>query len=173
MSSHFSNQTQSEFCRLPTEILLAIRKATEKYSDKVKLARTCRKLYYVLILDVYREAGKKLEWLPMFQAAEDGNRLTLGKCIKAGAPIDYQLSPYHPRPLVVAIRLSGSLALSPLSGFLTMGQIRMVRAIKVLLHRLLNTPCGPEFSPNIYLLDGNTKAKRLLPTNVISEIVAR
>ncbi|KAF5663413.1 hypothetical protein FDENT_13137 [Fusarium denticulatum] len=102
MNSHFSNQTQRKFCRLPTEILLGILKKTRKFSDKVKLVSTCRKLYYVLIL----EAGKKFQWLPMIQAAEDRNCRTLARCIEAGAPIDYRSPLYHSRPLVVAIRLS-------------------------------------------------------------------
>ncbi|KAF5704845.1 hypothetical protein FMUND_12344 [Fusarium mundagurra] len=106
MDSHFSNQNQSKFCRLPTEILLYILKATKKYSAKVKLVSTCRKLYYVLILDVYCEAGKQLKWLPMMEAAEDGNCRTLARCIEAGAPIDYRPPDYHSRPVVVAIRLS-------------------------------------------------------------------
>lgn len=106
MDSHSSNQTQSRLCRLPTEILLDILKATKEYPDKVGLVITCRKLYDLLILDLYCEAGKRLQWLPMMIAAEDANFRTFARCIEAGAPIDYRPSRYRPRPLVIAIMLS-------------------------------------------------------------------
>ncbi|KAF5232672.1 hypothetical protein FANTH_12878 [Fusarium anthophilum] len=106
MNSHSSNQTQSKLCRLPTEILLEILKAPKKFADKVRLASTCRKLYDLLILDMYCEAGKRLHWEPMTIAAEDGNWRTLARCIEAGAPIDYRPPKRLFRPLLTAITLS-------------------------------------------------------------------
>jgi hypothetical protein len=106
MNSHSSTQTQSKLCRLPPEILLDILEATREHSDKVRLVSTCRRLYDLLILEVYYEAGKRLSWLPMLVAAEDGNCRTLSRCIEAGAPIDYRPSIYSFRPLQAAITLS-------------------------------------------------------------------
>ncbi|KAF5971599.1 hypothetical protein FBULB1_9142 [Fusarium bulbicola] len=106
MNSHSSNQTQSQLCRLPTEILLEILKAPKKFADKVRLASTCRKLYDLLILDMYCEAGKRLHWEPMTMAAQDGNWRTLARCIEASAPVDYRPSMCLFRPLVAAITFS-------------------------------------------------------------------
>ncbi|KAF5580248.1 hypothetical protein FPANT_9389 [Fusarium pseudoanthophilum] len=106
MNPHSSSQTQSKLCRLPPELLLHILEATGKYSDKVRLFSTCKRLYNLLVLSVYSEAGRQLRWLPMFDAAKRGNRRTLAKCIEAGAPIDYEDSdsPFpHIRPLQTAI----------------------------------------------------------------------
>ncbi|EWZ89302.1 hypothetical protein BFJ63_vAg5995 [Fusarium oxysporum f. sp. narcissi] len=106
MNSHSSTQTQSKLCRLPLELMLDILDATRKYSDKIRLVSTCWRLYDLLILFVYSEAGRQLRWLPMFDAAKRGNCRTLARCIEAGAPIDYEDSefPFRPiRPLQTAI----------------------------------------------------------------------
>ncbi|KAF9776140.1 hypothetical protein IL306_005727 [Fusarium sp. DS 682] len=103
MNRHSSVQTQSKLCTIPPEIVLDILEATEKFSDKVSLAKTCRGLYDLLILAVYREAGKQLNWQPMFEAAEDGNCRTLARCIEVGAPIDYRPARGGLRPLQLAI----------------------------------------------------------------------
>lgn len=106
MNSEFSTQTQSILCHLPPELLLDILDAIGKYSDKIRLLRTCKRLYNLFILFVYSETGRRLRWLPMFDAAKSGNWRTLARCIEAGAPIDYEDSefPFRPiRPLQTAI----------------------------------------------------------------------
>ncbi|KAF5573228.1 hypothetical protein FPCIR_14041 [Fusarium pseudocircinatum] len=106
MNSHSCAQTQSKLCHLPPELLLHILDATGNYSNKVRLFSTCKRLYNLLILSVYSEAGRQLRWLPMFDGAKRGNCHTLARCIEAGAPIDYEdlESPFRPiRPLQTAI----------------------------------------------------------------------
>ncbi|KAF5667688.1 hypothetical protein FCIRC_9846 [Fusarium circinatum] len=99
MNPHCSSQTESKLCNLPPEVLLDILDATEHYSDKIRLASTCRKLYDLLILFVYSETGRQLKWLPMFDAAKRGNCRTIARCLEAGAPIDYENSENTSRPI--------------------------------------------------------------------------
>ncbi|RMJ19690.1 hypothetical protein CDV36_000695 [Fusarium kuroshium] len=98
---------------LPCEILLKILSNLSPVDGGYSLVATSRFLYRTLILDLYREAGRQLSWLPLFVGAMDGNLLTLETCLKAGAPIDYQWEANHltsgwrfhdwARPLHVAI----------------------------------------------------------------------
>ncbi|KAF5644927.1 hypothetical protein F52700_2408 [Fusarium sp. NRRL 52700] len=103
MSSHSSTQTQSKLCQLPPKVLFDVVGSTNDYSDKVNLSKTCRKLYDMLILHIYSDAGRRLKWRHMLEAAEDGNCRTLARCLEAGAPVDYREPEDCVRPLQMAI----------------------------------------------------------------------
>ncbi|KAI1018814.1 hypothetical protein LB503_005611 [Fusarium chuoi] len=105
MSPHSSTQTQtqSKLCLLPPKVLFDVVGSTSDYSDKINLSRTCRELYDMLILHIYSDAGERLKWRHMFEAAEDGNCRTLARCLEAGAPVDYREPENCVRPLQMAI----------------------------------------------------------------------
>ncbi|WAO94090.1 Hypothetical protein NCS54_01165700 [Fusarium falciforme] len=74
---------------LPRKILLKVLSHLSPVDGGCSLVATSRFLYHTFILDLYREAGRQLSWLPLFVGAMDGNLLTLEVCLKAGAPIDH------------------------------------------------------------------------------------
>ncbi|UPK94763.1 hypothetical protein LCI18_005698 [Fusarium solani-melongenae] len=100
-------------CRLPREILLKVLSNLSPSDGGCSLVMASKFFYHTLILDLYREAGRQLSWLPLFVGAIDGNLRTLQACLKAGAPIDHQWKGNHltsewnfthgSRPLHVAI----------------------------------------------------------------------
>lgn len=99
--------------RLPRQILVKLLSHLSPVDGGFRLVSASRFLYHTLILDLYREAGRQLSWLPLFLGAMDGNFCTLQTCLEAGAPIDHmwqgnQLTARWPfdtgiRPLHVAI----------------------------------------------------------------------
>ncbi|KAG5758020.1 hypothetical protein H9Q72_013841 [Fusarium xylarioides] len=103
MSPQSSTQAQSKLCSLPPKVLINILRHASDYPDQMNLSRACRKLYDMLILHIYADAGKQLEWRHMFEAAEDGNCRTLARCLEAGAPVDYRGQEDCVRPLQMAI----------------------------------------------------------------------
>ncbi|EEU44831.1 uncharacterized protein NECHADRAFT_84974 [Fusarium vanettenii 77-13-4] len=88
---------QDPLSLLPRKILLKVLSHLSPVNGGCSLVLTSRFLYQTLILDLYRETGRQMSWLPIFVGALDGNLLTLQACLRAGAPIDHQWEGNHLR----------------------------------------------------------------------------
>lgn len=86
---------QDSLSLLPRKILLKVLSHLSPVDGGCSLVVTSRFLYHTLILDLYREAGRQLSWLPLFVGAIDGNFPTLQTSLKAGVPIDHQWKGNH------------------------------------------------------------------------------
>lgn len=101
---------------LPTEMLREVLSQVDLTgTDGLNLLLTSKFFYNTLILELYKETGKRLSWYPLFIGAMDGNLMTLRNCIDAGAPMDHQWNPLNSqledscllpwtRPLDVAVK---------------------------------------------------------------------
>lgn len=87
-------QQLSETARLvnlPHEIQLQILSHLCPLREVVNLITACRKLYNKLIVDFYKEWGRKLNWLPLLIGISQGNIGTLERCLEAGASPNHSL----------------------------------------------------------------------------------
>ncbi|KAF4464583.1 hypothetical protein FALBO_8577 [Fusarium albosuccineum] len=100
---------------LPNELLVKVFSHLSPIGDGHSLISTSKKFYNALIIELYRKAGKELDWAPLFIGARDGNMRTLELCRQAGAQMDLQCvrplgcpeyaMPVGSRPLNIAIDL--------------------------------------------------------------------
>ncbi|KAL2684547.1 hypothetical protein Neosp_005625 [[Neocosmospora] mangrovei] len=74
---------------LPCETLFEILSYLCPVGDGLALISTSKKLYKELIVQLYKEAGRQLNWLPLLFGASEGNIDTLKRCDEAGAPLDH------------------------------------------------------------------------------------
>ena len=72
---------------LPVDLVLHVASYLDP-TDGCMLIQTCKALYNLLVMDMYKRAGTDLCWLPLFAAAGDGNFTTMERCLSAGARID-------------------------------------------------------------------------------------
>ncbi|KAM5347767.1 hypothetical protein ACJ41O_007591 [Fusarium nematophilum] len=79
---------QDRLSALPDEILLMILSRIHPTKDGLGLVVASKKLYSILILDLYRLTGEQLNWRPLFLGARYGNLNTLERCLEAGAPLN-------------------------------------------------------------------------------------
>ncbi|KAM0434037.1 hypothetical protein ACHAPT_003981 [Fusarium lateritium] len=75
---------------LPRKILDRVWSHLSPCDGGASLVATSRYFYDTLVEELYKEAGRQLNWLPLFIGAMDGNERTLRQCLRAGAPIDHQ-----------------------------------------------------------------------------------
>ncbi|KAF5529880.1 hypothetical protein FPHYL_14177 [Fusarium phyllophilum] len=157
-SSNYT-QAESKLSCLPTESLLDILDATTSFSDKIRLVSTYRRLYDLLVLSVYSEAGRQLKWLPMFDGAKRGNCQTIASCLEAGAPIDYEDTefPYRHilpiRPLQTAIGFARPLTVKWLLDHGANPNCTREASLRhLLLHRLFGLSFYQDFPSILYLI---------------------
>ncbi|KAM5386953.1 hypothetical protein ACJZ2D_000246 [Fusarium nematophilum] len=75
---------------LPDEILLRTFCYLSPIKGGLSLILTSRRFHRTLLIELYREAGRQLGWLPLFFAAKTGNMATLELCREVKAPVDCQ-----------------------------------------------------------------------------------
>ncbi|EEU43832.1 uncharacterized protein NECHADRAFT_74039 [Fusarium vanettenii 77-13-4] len=75
---------------LPCETLFEILSYLCPVGDGLALISTSKGLYKKLIVQLYKEAGRQLDWLPLLFGASEGNINTLERCDQAGAPLGHR-----------------------------------------------------------------------------------
>ncbi|KAJ4201778.1 hypothetical protein NW767_006316 [Fusarium falciforme] len=88
---------------LPLETLLELFSYVSLDGGGFSLVRASRKLYHLLILELYKEWGRKSNWAPLFVGAVSGNLLTLKRCLEAGAPLNCRWPRHVPKWWVLNI----------------------------------------------------------------------
>lgn len=99
--------------RLTPELLLEVSSYLDPFHE-LQLISTSKWFYNTLILDLYRQSGKKISWYPLYIGALENNLDTLNRCLEAGAPLDHYFSlnaneshgwlPQGLQPLYLAVR---------------------------------------------------------------------
>ncbi|KAL4727152.1 hypothetical protein ACLX1H_006053 [Fusarium chlamydosporum] len=77
----------SPFEALPAEIILKVNSFC-RFRDAARLARCNKKLYNLLITEIYKQTKAK-GWFPLTFAACTNNLHTFHLCVQAGAPVDH------------------------------------------------------------------------------------
>ncbi|KAH7264355.1 hypothetical protein B0J15DRAFT_547114 [Fusarium solani] len=75
---------------LPPKILYQVFSYISLDGGGFSLVCTSRRLHELFILELYKEAGRKSNWAPLFVGAVCGNIRTLMRCLEAGASLDYR-----------------------------------------------------------------------------------
>ncbi len=98
---------------LPVEILLHLVQTLFSFEDKVRFMSVSHRFYNLFVKDVYKQAGKELDWHPLMDGVKKYRIRTLQRCLEAGSPLDlrYKTFDYHNRevaltPLEYAIMFS-------------------------------------------------------------------
>lgn len=75
---------------LPYETLFEIFSYLCPIGDGLALVCTSRMLRDKLIVQLYKEAGRQLNWLPLLFGITEGKTDVLDRCLEAGAPLDHR-----------------------------------------------------------------------------------
>ncbi|KAH6962080.1 hypothetical protein BKA56DRAFT_679618 [Ilyonectria sp. MPI-CAGE-AT-0026] len=123
---------------LPAELHLSIFSYLDSIDDMRNIANTSRRLNLSLDKQLYKESGRRINWLPLFIGAQKGDIKLLERCEKAGAPMDktWQLThtyldvdfSQHCRPIHVAI------------------EYRRVAAVKWIIKKYPDFAKGPDYT---------------------------
>ncbi|KAH6987096.1 hypothetical protein EDB80DRAFT_898359 [Ilyonectria destructans] len=123
---------------LPTELHLRIFSYLDSIDDMRNLANTSRWFYILFDEELYKESGRRINWLPLFIGAQKGDIKLLERCEHAGAPMDttWQLThtyldvdfSQHCRPIHVAI------------------EHRKVAAVKWIIKKYPESAKGPDYT---------------------------
>lgn len=83
---------------MPTEILLRFYSHLDSIDNMRNLVNTSRRLNFSLDNELYKESGRRINWLPLFIGAQKGDIKLLERCERAGAPLDttWQLTHTYP-----------------------------------------------------------------------------
>ncbi|RSL51850.1 hypothetical protein CEP54_011222 [Fusarium duplospermum] len=91
---------------LPCETLFNIFSHLSPIRDGLALISTSKTLHKKLIVQLYKEAGRQLDWLPLLFGITEYNETFLERCLEAGAPLGH-------RWLYIGDRTAGSGARRP------------------------------------------------------------
>ncbi|KAI8692525.1 hypothetical protein NCS56_00009400 [Fusarium sp. Ph1] len=75
---------------LPDKLLSRIFSYLCPIGDGLTLVCTSRTHHKKLIVRLYKEAGRKLDWFPLLFGVTEGKIPVLERCLEAGAPLDYR-----------------------------------------------------------------------------------
>ncbi|KAF4448513.1 hypothetical protein F53441_8099 [Fusarium austroafricanum] len=92
----------SKLFQFPDELLINILWFTDSVNDAVNLARTCKPLYFRLMTEIWKVAGRESDWSYMFEAIRDNNFSSFKNWL-AIAPVDHRSSGVELRPLHMAV----------------------------------------------------------------------
>lgn len=78
------------FSDLPLKVVYQALSYLSPERDGFNIVCTSTTFYNLYIMDLYKEAGEKSSWAPLFVGAVSGNIRTIKRCLDAGASLDYR-----------------------------------------------------------------------------------